>query len=190
LDGLKLGLNFKRFIFALFAAISIFICCKELMQPQKVNMKLDQILKITFSGFRSGEENDIRKLITECGLYTEDLSEEKLKHFVIARKGDQIVGAVGVEIGGSDALLRSLVVSEPFRNQGVASQLTTAIERYALSQGVKALYLLTLTAEGFFAKQGYKKADRHSAPAGMQATYEFQSLCPDSAVCMWKRIKK
>ena len=85
-------------------------------------MKIDQILKITFSGIRNGEEAGVKRLISECGLYTGDISAEKLKHFVIARKGDQVVGAVGLEITGSDALLRSLVVSESYRNQGIATK--------------------------------------------------------------------
>jgi amino-acid N-acetyltransferase len=151
---------------------------------------IDQILSITVSGVRPGEHTLIKTLISECGLTTEDITAEKLRHFLLARKGDEIVGVVGLEIAGKDALFRSLAVCEPYRRQGIGAKLTQAIERFALSQAVETLYLLTMTAELFFAGQGYARTDRNAVPAAMQATQEFQSLCPATAVCMRKPIPR
>jgi amino-acid N-acetyltransferase len=151
---------------------------------------IDRILSITVSGVRPGEDSRIKTLISECGLTTEDITSEKLRHFLVARKGEEIVAVVGLEIAGKDALLRSLAVREPYRRQGVGAQLTRAIERYALSQAVETLYLLTMTAKPFFAGQGYGRTDRKAAPAAMQATREFQSLCPAAAACMRKSLSR
>jgi amino-acid N-acetyltransferase len=62
------------------------------------------------------------------------------------------------------------------------------IEEYAISQRVRHLYLLTTTADLFFARTGYQVIPRESAPAPIQETAEFQSICPASAVCMVKDL--
>ena len=62
------------------------------------------------------------------------------------------------------------------------------MEEYAKSLKVSTLYLLTITAEAFFQKQGYRQTARNSAPLEIQLTTEFQSLCPASAVCMAKLL--
>jgi amino-acid N-acetyltransferase len=77
---------------------------------------------------------------------------------------------------------------ENFRCQGIAARLTNFIARYAVSHGIQKIYLLTMTAKDFFAKQGYLELDRSQAPAGIQATREFKDLCPDTAVCMCREL--
>lgn len=151
-------------------------------------MDIDKILVVTFSGVRPAEEEAVKTLIAACDLHTDDLSIEKLRHFVVARKGDAIIGVVGLELFPPHALLRSLAVAEAYRGQGIAAQLVEAAERYARSVGVESLYLLTLTAENLFRKCGYIELRRASAPDAIQATGEFNSLCPESAVCMHKHI--
>jgi amino-acid N-acetyltransferase len=95
---------------------------------------------------------------------------------------------VGLEVLGEVGLLRSLAVPQEDRGRGVGTQLTHKAEDYARTLGVQALYLLTTTAPDFFARRGYQRIDRAAAPAPLQATTEFQSLCPSTAVCMVKYI--
>jgi len=102
--------------------------------------------------------------------------------------GPQMAGVVGLELLGDVALLRSLAVPAEYRGRWIGSQLTCKAEAYARSQGVEVLYLLTLTAEVFFARRGYRVVGRDTAPAAIQETTEFRSLCPDSAVCMVKHL--
>lgn len=147
---------------------------------------MDKILAVTLSGVRPGEQSAITDLIAGCRLNIEDLVPEKMHHFLLARKGDRIVGVVGLEIYGHEALLRSLAVHESFRQKGIATRLIRAIEGYAADVGVRVLYLLTESAGGFFAKQDYVNIDRNTAPPVIQATEEFKVLCPASAKCMSK----
>ena len=88
----------------------------------------------------------------------------------------------------TSALLRSLAVDADYRNCGVATRLVGNIEDYAKSMDVDTLYLLTLTAETFFEKCGFRRIARDSAPAGIQETTEFKNLCPASAVCMVRHL--
>jgi amino-acid N-acetyltransferase len=151
-------------------------------------MNSDLASPIMVSGIRPGEEAEVIGLIENAGLTVQDLNAEKLVHFIVARVGDAIVGTVGLEPVGDDALLRSLTVLEGYRNGTVATRLVGAIEKYARAHGVGAVYLLTLGAAGFFKKQGYHLMDRQAAPAGMHATEEFRTLCPDEAQCLSKNL--
>ena len=132
--------------------------------------------------------SEIKQVLLDCRLPHEDITKAHLDHFFILRNDDRLNGVVGLEIYGSWALLRSLAVTQSNRSKGFATALTKQAEAYARSKKVDAIYLLTLTAEGFFAKQGYQKTDRHLAPAVLQQTTEFKNLCPASAVCMVKPL--
>jgi len=151
-------------------------------------MNSDLEFPIMLSGIRPGEAADVIGLIENAGLTVQDLNTEKLVHFIVARVGHAIVGTVGLEPFRDGALLRSLTVREDYRNRAVATRLVEAIEKYARAHGVGAVYLLTLTAAGFFTKQGFHLTDRHTVPAAMQATQEFRTLCPDEAQCLSKKL--
>ncbi|AMP14919.1 acetyltransferase family protein [Collimonas pratensis] len=99
-----------------------------------------------------------------------------------------MVGCVGIEDRETDALLRSLVVSDSLRGNGWGQQLLRAIEDHAESIGISTLYLLTTTAAPFFEELGYRRIERTSAPATIQATSQFSLLCPASSVCLFKSI--
>ncbi len=133
-------------------------------------------------------EAEIRRLLAENDLHHEDITLPMLTHFLLGSDGPRLVGVVGLEIKLHSALLRSLAVDTKFRNRGIATNLIRRIEDHAKSLKIETLYLLTMTAEQFFNKHGFQSAHRESAPADIQETAEFQSLCPASAVCMIKHI--
>jgi amino-acid N-acetyltransferase len=60
---------------------------------------------------------------------------------------------VGLEPCGQDALLRSLVVAPDERAHGLGTSLVEHAEQEARKRGLRALYLLTTTAEGFFSRR-------------------------------------
>lgn len=136
----------------------------------------------------AGDEPWIRQLLTFCGLPQEDITTEHLRQFWVIKEKGEILGTVGLEIFGRLALLRSLAVDPRFRGRGLASALTRKAEEIAMSLKMEALFLLTMTAEDFFAKRGYQKIERIAAPPEIQGTAEFKNLCPASSVCMIKRI--
>ena len=149
---------------------------------------MDSLGTLAFSGIRTGESAAVMGIIDQCGLPIEDITPAMLKDFLVARKGADIIGVVGLEISSGDALLRSLAVTEAHRRMGIGLKLIKSAERYARSRRIETLYLLTLTAKAIFRQAGYSVIDRSSAPVAMQATREFKTLCPDTAVCMKKEI--
>lgn len=132
--------------------------------------------------------SDINALLAAAGLCHDDLTPEHMKHFLTMRQGDELIGAVGLEVIASDALLRSLIVSPGHREMALGIQLVDGIELLAHELGVTALYLLTTTADRFFDRLGYERIERASVPSAIAATTEFISFCPDSAVCMAKEL--
>lgn len=106
--------------------------------------------------------------------------------FYVARDGARRVGAGGIEQQGDAALLRSVVVERSARGEGVGTALCDALEARAAEAGVERLYLLTVTAAGFFADRGYERVERADVPAAVRGTAEFAELCPDTATVMAK----
>lgn len=134
------------------------------------------------------DENQIKQLLADSELPYQDITPSHLRHFLTRRYGTKLAGVVGLEIKGEFALLRSLAVPIQYRGRGIASALIARAEDYAMSQGVEALYLLTMTAEGLFEKLGYARVDRHAVPAVVKETAEFQNLCPSCSICMTKQL--
>jgi amino-acid N-acetyltransferase len=129
-----------------------------------------------------------RGLLAAAELPSSDLTDEQLTEFFFCGSAAAPSAMVGLEIYGTAALLRSLVVSPNLRSTGLGSALVRRAEQQALTRGVRALYLLTTTAEPFFARLGYKRIDRREAPPSIQSTGEFADLCPTSSAFMIKQL--
>ncbi|ELZ39387.1 N-acetyltransferase GCN5 [Halorubrum californiense DSM 19288] len=108
--------------------------------------------------------------------------------FYVARDGAERVGVGGVEVHGSDGLLRSVVVERSERGRGYGTALCDALEAEAAAAGVDTLYLLTTTAAEFFAARGYAETPRSDVPSGIRGTTEFGELCPASAACLRREL--
>jgi amino-acid N-acetyltransferase len=55
-------------------------------------------------------------------------------------------------------------------------------------KGIEEFYLLTTTADKFFARNGFEVIDRNKVPSSIAGTNEFDSICPATAVCMRKLL--
>lgn len=138
--------------------------------------------------FSPPPEAAVKRLLAECGLPTADITAEHLKHFFGLGTPQALVGVVGIEPCGEAALLRSLAVSAPLRGRGWGGRLLARAEEYAGRCGIRALYLLTTTAEEFFRRRGYRRIPREAAPGEVAATREFAAICPASSACMVKEL--
>jgi len=106
------------------------------------------------------------------------------QQFLIAQNDEQIVGCIGIEPFGKDAILRSLAVDEAWRNQKIANRLYLQLLDDCLENGITRLFLLTNTAQGYFERLGWTIANRNEVPPAVGASAEFAHLCPSTAVCM------
>jgi arsenate reductase len=135
------------------------------------------------------DESDVRRLLDSCGLPTADLTVALLRNFLVQRDGPDLVAVGGLEFGTGSALLRSVAVVPSQRGRGLGRRVVQALEDFARDRGCHRVYLLTTSAERYFAGLGYQQASRESAPSGIRATQEFSRLCPSSSALMVKTME-
>ena len=131
---------------------------------------------------------EVMRLLEGASLPTSDLSGQDMKDFLYAGPAAAPIGIVGLQLYGSDALLRSLVVASAQRKQGLGQRLVAEAEQHARERGANTVYLLTTTAEAFFRARGYVVTARDSAPPAIRSTPEFAGLCPASSAFLSKRL--
>jgi amino-acid N-acetyltransferase len=128
----------------------------------------------------------VEALLTDAHLPL-DGAREAFNIGFVAEDDRTIVGAVALELFPDSALLRSLVVDRSAQGRGLGGRLTQAAIDEAQRRGVRALYLLTTTADAFFPRFGFVAVDRQSMPVSIRGSVEFQSACPANAVAMARR---
>jgi len=138
--------------------------------------------------FQEPDIDDVRIILQAHNLPTEDLPEINLFHFFGCGEKNNPKGVIGLEVHGSDGLLRSLAVDSEFQNQGCASSLYSKLEKHSKSIGIKTLYLLTETAVVYFERKGFNVIKKDLASDSIKQTKEFSELCPDNATLMRKAI--
>lgn len=143
---------------------------------------------MTFPGIliepaRASDLAAIGALLREAGL-PQGETELAAVRFLVARLDDRLVGAVGAEVFGPDALLRSLVVAPAQRGGGLGGELVRRLELAAGPWGVGRWWLLTTTAERFFTARGFRAVPRTAAPVTIRGTGQFTGGECASAVCL------
>ncbi len=129
----------------------------------------------------------INRWLTDAHLPYDDVNSH-LRHFIMASEGEVIVGFVGLEVYDHIGLLRSLVVAPDVRKRGIARDLVERLCEHAVAQGVRDLYLLTVDAEDYFSRRGFKRIERLLAPRPIRTTRQFSELCPSSAILMYRSL--
>ena len=128
----------------------------------------------------------VEQLLTASGLPLDGV-RDAFSTFVVADTGHELVGVAGLEVCCDNALLRSVAVRPEWRSHGVGRALVTRVVSDAEARGVRALYLLTTTAERYFPSFGFRAISRDDVPAEVRATAEFQDACPASATVMCRQ---
>jgi amino-acid N-acetyltransferase len=130
-----------------------------------------------------GDLAAVEALLTASGLPLDGV-REAFGTFVVAESGTDLVGVAGLEVCCDNALLRSVAVRPEWRSHGVGRALVTRVISDAESRGIRALYLLTTTADRYFPSFGFRTITRDEVPAGVRATSEFSGACCASATVM------
>jgi amino-acid N-acetyltransferase len=108
-------------------------------------------------------------------------AEEHLERFLLALRGDTLLGCAALERYGHDGLLRSVAVAAEARGQGLGQALVRELVECAGREGVHTITLLTTTAATYFPRFGFRAIARAAAPRAVQDSVEFRETCPASA---------
>ena len=141
------------------------------------------------ANLRAAERTDlpaIEQLLTASHLPLAGVADA-LPGFVVAESGGAIVGTAALERCCDSALLRSVAVAPEWRSRGLGRALVTRVIADAEARGLRALYLLTTTAEHYFPSFGFREITREDVPPEVRSTEEFQGACPASAVVMCRQ---
>ncbi|HKO16646.1 MAG TPA: arsenic resistance N-acetyltransferase ArsN2 [Gemmatimonadaceae bacterium] len=132
---------------------------------------------------RPADLDAVARLLVASSLPLDGVAEA-LPAFVVAEADGRLVGVAGLEVCCDNALLRSVAVDPAWRSHGVGRALVTRVISDAEARGIRALYLLTTTAERYFPTFGFRAIARDEVPDDVRATVEFQGACPASATVM------
>lgn len=129
----------------------------------------------------------LRDLLSLCALPFDGVAEH-VDGFLLARDDRRLAGSVGLERYGADGLLRSLAVHPDHRHGGLGTRLVRRALRDARRLGLGRVFLLTETASDYFLRHQFRPVARAQAPPALQASVEFASACPETAICMERRL--
>jgi amino-acid N-acetyltransferase len=123
-------------------------------------------------------------LLVRAGLPDAGVAERWGHYFVVREDDGRVVAVAGLEVHGEDGLLRSVAVDPDYRGQGLAASLVTAAMERAGQLELRAVYLLTTTAHGYFSRHGFGDCPRETAPPAIRESWEFRTGCPATAAFM------
>jgi arsenate reductase len=135
-----------------------------------------------------GDLEAVTALVAAAGLPTAGLADGFPAGYAVVRAGPEIVAVAGLEIHGDVGLLRSVAVAPSQRGAGLGRLLVEDRLRAAGEHKLRAVYLLTTTAADYFRRLGFVDVRRADAPAGLQGSSEFATVCPASAVSLVKPL--
>ena len=113
---------------------------------------------------------------------------QHLPGFLVLEDVGRIVASAGLELYGTAALLRSVAVAEGYRNRGLAVAMVNRLVDRARTEGVRTIYLLTMTAQQYFQRLGFEMVPREAVDEAVTASAEFGDSCCATAVAMRRSL--
>ena len=142
---------------------------------------------------RLGDKQGISQLLNRMGIPHPLLGSFWPHYLVIPNDGESppadtpIIGCVCIERVEDVALLRMLSVIPERRREGLGYLLVETAANKARWEGVRRLYLVTDTAQGYFGeKLGFDTIDRKDVDAALTTTVEYQMARNKGAAWMRK----
>jgi len=133
------------------------------------------------------ERDGLKAALARAGLPTDDLQDDGPLFWRFERD-DVPVGFAGIELHGSDAVLRSLLTLPPVRQQGIGGAMIDKMEIEARARGASAIYLLTRDFVAYFTKLGYAPCGRERLPPAIAAAGPFVQARFADATPMMKQV--
>jgi len=134
-----------------------------------------------------GDLDAIQRLLVGSLLPSRDVGGAS-QRFIVATENGRPIGCAGLQVAGQDGLVRSMAVHWTRRNAGLGSRLHERLLFEAVLAGVRTLYVVTTTAEDFFAGHGFKKVAATAVPPALQASEEFTAFVPGGSTVMSRPV--
>jgi N-acetylglutamate synthase-like GNAT family acetyltransferase len=106
---------------------------------------------------RPEDRTEIVRLLTSAGLGA-DVAAHHIGRWVVAREAGQIVGCGALEVSGTAALLRNIVVAPSRRRRSIGSTIVSVLLDDAAELRVSTVFVFTRDAAGFFRRLRWQPA--------------------------------
>jgi amino-acid N-acetyltransferase len=141
---------------------------------------------------RPASEDDrplVAGLLAEARLAALDDAAQFGSQYVVALDAQgRLAGVAGLEVYGSDALLRSVAVAPDARSNGLGRRLTEDRLAWAEEHGITQAFLLTTDARLYWERFGFVEVGRSDAPPGIRSSTQWAGGCSASATSMRKAL--
>ncbi len=144
-------------------------------------------MQLTLRNADVNDLNRIHQMLFDANLPKNDC-EEHINQFLLLERNGEIIGIGGLELYGSIALMRSIVVVPTERRQGTGILLCNALMEMGYRLNVRTFYLLTESTVAYFLNLGFVIESRQNVPQEIRSTKQFSELCPSSATVMSKTL--
>jgi N-acetylglutamate synthase-like GNAT family acetyltransferase len=134
------------------------------------------------------EREGVKAALVKAALPADDVDDPRILLWRFETLEATPVGFGGLEIFGSDALLRSLVTLPPLRQVGMGAAMVAMLETDARALKCHTIYLLTGSDTTFFARLGYAVCAHGDVPVEVRGSRQFTALRPPTARAMVKHI--
>lgn len=129
----------------------------------------------------------VERLLTANGLILDDVVAG-IAGYLVAEEPSGLVGVIGLETYAPFGLLRSAAVAPARQGTGLGGRLVDRLVVEAQRRGLRALYLFTPSAAGFFRRHGFVRTEREALPAAVKESSQFTHSCGASAVTMVREL--
>lgn len=147
----------------------------------------DSTISLTIRRATPGDLPAVERLLTANGLILDDVAEG-IGGFLVAEEGGVIIATIGLEVYPPFGLLRSAAVEPVRHGRGLGARLVDRLIVEARRRELRALYLFTPSAAGFFERRGFIRMERGALPDEVRASGQFTHSCGASAVTMVRRL--
>lgn len=126
--------------------------------------------------------------LEKVGMPISDLASSGGVYFAIADEQGEPIGYCGYEMPVEGiAFIRSCVVPEVGRGRGTGYAMMTALMERLSAEGLSDFYLLTMDADPFFERFGFKIISRDDAPDAVRSTSQFAlEVCNGAVLMRWR----
>ncbi|HVV86342.1 MAG TPA: UDP-N-acetylmuramate--L-alanine ligase [Kofleriaceae bacterium] len=127
----------------------------------------------------------VRAMLAAVELPADESADDRFGSCWVLRNEHGLVGTVGLDVLGDDAILRSLAVTPAVRGHGYGWILADIAVQWARFRGCQRIYLLTAHASEFFAvKLGFRVVERSTVSPAVAETPTFQGSTDSKFVAM------
>jgi N-acetylglutamate synthase-like GNAT family acetyltransferase len=144
--------------------------------------------KLNSQPLATWEREGLAAALHKAGLPADDVKAAGPLFWRFETKGGVPVGFGGLELHGSDAVLRSVVTLPPLRRRGVGAAMVAALEAEAAMLKAATVWLATTDCALFFGRLGYAACQAEDVPEAVRASGPFAAVTGPAATAMVKRL--